>query len=32
MDKISTKVSENDVIDLDFTLKQNICNLSELFK
>ena len=29
MEKISTKVSENDVIDLDFTVKQNICNLSD---
>ena len=29
MEKISTKVNENDVIDLDFTVKQNICNLSD---
>ena len=29
MEKISTKVNENDVIDLDFTVKQNIYNLSD---
>tara|TARA_B100000963_G_scaffold336593_1_gene331797 strand:- start:12484 stop:13425 length:942 start_codon:yes stop_codon:yes gene_type:complete len=29
MDKISANVSENDVIDLDFTLKKNIYNLAE---
>ena len=29
MDKISANVSENNVIDLDFTLKKNIFNLAE---
>ena len=29
MEKISTKVNEKNVIDLDFTLKQNISNLSD---
>ena len=29
MEKISTKVSEKNVIDLDFTVKQNISNLCE---
>ena len=29
MEKISTKVNENDVIDLDFTVRQNIYNLSD---
>ena len=29
MEKISTKVNEKNVIDLDFTIKQNISNLSD---
>merc|ERR1711991_356568 len=29
MEKISTKVNEKNVIDLDFTVKQNISNLCE---
>ena len=29
MEKISTKVNEKDVIDLDFTVKKNVCNLSD---
>ena len=29
MEKISTRVNEKDVIDLDFTVKQNISNLSD---
>ena len=29
MEKISTKVNEKDVIDLDFTVKQNVSNLSD---
>jgi len=29
MEKISTKVNENNVVDLDFSLKKNIFNLSE---
>ena len=31
MEKISTKVTEKNVIDLDFTVKQNISNLSDYF-
>ena len=29
MEKISTKITEKDVIDLDYTVKQNISNLSD---
>ena len=29
MEKISTKVNENNVVDLDYTVKQNISNLSD---
>ena len=29
MEKISTRVNEKNVIDLDFTVKQNISNLSD---
>ena len=31
MEKISTKVNEKNVIDLDFSVKQNISNLSDYF-